>query len=341
MTSVSGQSSSQLEPLPADTILGDRGVTDVLRLLGAGAAGAILMALGDGSLRTMELTKRVHGYAPRTVYRHIAKLAEIGAIEREEERGMPSKVVHRLTDSSGTDLHHLVDAYATVSLERFANGDVGGRSWGSLALLAELWESGIYADLNSESRTATELAGMGHALSFHQVSRRTDLFVLGGLISEVPDGGRRRHFQLTNQARRGMALIAGLGRWRENHVVAAGESGLTTLETAEVLRTALPLLMLPDHGGKNFELSVRPPGRSSETGETVWAEVKLDKSVIGTEGPLAELDGWGGGKVRVWIDALLLGAIDGIKVSGGDDPLVAACLRGLHTALWEKEKPER
>jgi DNA-binding HxlR family transcriptional regulator len=324
--------------LSDDTILGERGVTDVLRLLGAGATGAILMALGDGSLRTKELTKRVQGYTPRTVYRHVTKLAEIGAIEREEDQG--SKVVHRLTDSSGTDLHRLVDAYATASLDRFANGEVGAQSWGSLALLAELWDSGIYGDLNGESRTATELAGMSHGLSFHQVSRRTNLFAIGGFISEAPSKGRRRLYQLTSQARRGMALIAGLGRWREDHVVAAGASGLTMPETAEVLRTVLPLLILPEHGGKSFELSVRAPDRSTEKGETVWAEVKLDESVIGAEGLPAQLDGWGGGRVRVWIDALLLGVTDGVEVGGCDDPLVADCLRELHTALWEEKKHE-
>jgi DNA-binding HxlR family transcriptional regulator len=335
---MSGQSSSHLDALPDDAILGEQGVADILRLLGAGASGAILMALGDGSLRTKELTQRVPGYAPRTVYRHIAKLVEFGAIERDEDRAVPSKVVHRLTDSSGTDLHHLVDAYATASLERFANGDVGGRSWGSLTLLAELWDSGIYGDLNGDSHTATELAGMSDRLTFHQISRLTNLFAIGGFISEVSDGGRRQHYQLTSQARRGMALIAGLGRWREDHVVAVGESGLTMLETAEVLRTVLPLLILPDHGGKSFELSVKAPDHISEEGKAVWAEVKLDEGVIGVAGPLAQLDGWGGGGVQVWIDALVLGSTDGITIGGFDDPLVADCLRGLHTALWEKEK---
>src|SRR5215207_4644526 len=71
---------------------------DVLRLLGAGATGAILMALGEGPLRTMELTERVPGYSPRTIYRYAGKLAQLEVVDREEEQGVPSKVLISLTD---------------------------------------------------------------------------------------------------------------------------------------------------------------------------------------------------------------------------------------------------
>src|SRR5690242_11597572 len=69
---------------------------NTLRLLSAGASGAILMALGPGPLRTKALTGRVRGYTPRTVYRYASKLTELGVIERQEEPGVPSKVVHSL-----------------------------------------------------------------------------------------------------------------------------------------------------------------------------------------------------------------------------------------------------
>ncbi len=212
-----------------------------LRLFGAGAAGSIVLALGDGPLRTKELTARVPGYAPRTVYRYVSKLAELGAIEREEEPGVPSKVVHSLADPCGVELHELVGAFARASLDILPDGEVVSHSWGSLTLLADLWESGMFQELNAGPCTATELAGVSHELSFHQVSRRTSLFVIGGLIRETEDGGRRRRYELTEQARRETAMIAGLGGWRERHLAPAGEPGLTAVETAELLRAALPL----------------------------------------------------------------------------------------------------
>jgi DNA-binding HxlR family transcriptional regulator len=108
-----------------------------LRLLSAGASGAILMALGDRPLRTKELTEHVPGYAPRTVYRYASKLAELGVIERHEKPGVPSKVVHNLTDPCGRELYELVEAYAHASMTRLPNAQIDAHDWGSLRLLAD------------------------------------------------------------------------------------------------------------------------------------------------------------------------------------------------------------
>src|SRR5215212_1116746 len=99
-----GFSDMGIEPAQEeDACVAGASTADVLRLLGAGATGAILMALGEGPLRTKELTQRVPGYAPRTIYRYSGKLAELDVIEREEEPGVPSKVVHTLTEDCGSE----------------------------------------------------------------------------------------------------------------------------------------------------------------------------------------------------------------------------------------------
>ena len=319
---------------------GDRGNVDelgvayVLRLLSGGASGAILMALGKGELRTKELTERVPGYAPRTIYRHAGRLTDIGVIEREEEPGVPSKVVHRLSHPSGTDLYQLVDAYAKVSLGRLPSGEIDAHSWGSLALLADLWESGMIEELNFGPRTATELARVEHGLSYHQVSRRANLLAIGGLIRELPHGGRRRCYTLTEKARGAMALIAGLGRWRRRHVMPEGRAGLTPPEAATLLRTALPLLVLPRHRGKTFSLGIVEK-EESEDGEMVWGRVEPSGSVIGSAGPAGNPHGWGHGRVETWVDALLSGTHSSLRAEG-DRSLIEACLSGLHAVLWKR-----
>lgn len=235
-------------------------VARVLRLLGAGASGTIMVTLGNGPLRTKELTDRIPGYAPRTIYRYAGKLARLGIIDREEERGVPSKVVHRLSDPCGTELHDLVQNYANASLARLPGGEIGAHDWSSFSLLADLWESGMIEELNLDPRSATELSRGPHGLSFHQVSRRAGMFASGGFIEEVGEGGRHRRYKLTAKARRGMALIAGLGRWRRRHVVPEGTSGLTARQVAELMRTVLPLVVVPHHGGKSLELRIEPVG---------------------------------------------------------------------------------
>jgi DNA-binding HxlR family transcriptional regulator len=315
----------------------DLGIADILRLLSSGAGGAILMALGKkGPLRTKELTERVPGYAPRTIYRYAGKLAEIGVIEREEEPGVPSKVVHQLSHPHGTDLYTLVDTYASTSLGRLPSGEIDAHSWGSLALLADLWESGMLEELNFGPRTATELAQVEHGLSYHQVSRRASLFAIGGLIRELPGVGRRRCYTLTEKARRAMALIAGLGRWRRRHVVPEGGTGLSAAEAAIVLRAALPLLELPKHGGKTFRLEVLEAGEEpGGEGELVWASVEPGGSVTGLADPASYVDGRGRGTAGAWIDALLSGS-HGELQTDGDRRLIEACLLGLYSALWKR-----
>lgn len=321
-----------------DEALGECGVAAVLRLLGSGATSAILTALGDGDLRTMELAERVPGYTPRTVYRYVSKLVEIGAVEREEEQGVPSKVVHRLIDPCGVDLCRLVEAYATASMKRLSDGGIDIHSSGSLALLAEMWESGLFEVLNLGPCTATELAHLGHGLSFHQVSRRTNLFVIGGLIAETPDGGRRRRYELTEQARRGMALVAGLGRWREKHVVPEMDPGITTLEAAHLLGAALPLVVLSGHVEKRLRITVVSSDGDRTANEDLLVEMAPEGAVTRPFEPTADVDGWARGKVAAWIDALLGERSSGsrIRVGGEDGPLVKVVLGALCELLWTR-----
>ncbi|HEX6456448.1 MAG TPA: winged helix-turn-helix transcriptional regulator [Solirubrobacterales bacterium] len=307
---------------------------DVLRLLSAGATGAILMALGEGPLRTKSLTEAVPGYAPRTIYRYAGKLAELEVIEREEEPGVPSKVVHRLSDPCGTELYELVNRFADASLTRLPDGRIDAHAWASLGLLADLWEAGMVEDLACEGKSPTDLARGPHGLSYHQVNRRAGLFKTSGLLSEWQGPGRRRCYGLTEKTRRKMGLLAGIARWRHHHVVAEDEEGMTAAEMATVLRVALPLAGLPEHRGKCLRLSVlSEDDAAGSEGEEVWAEVEGDGKVQSCAEAPADPDGWGRGKVATWIPVILDGRDDKVLV-GGEEALVSDSLRRLHETLW-------
>lgn len=298
---------------------------DVLRLLGAGATGAILMALGKGPLRTKALTERVPGYAPRTIYRYAGKLAELEVVDRLEEPGVPSKVVHRLSDPCGAELYELVDRFADATLTRLPDGRIDARAWASLGLLADLWETGLVEEMGCGARSPTELARGGHGLSYHQVSRRTGLFEAGGLLGASQGHGRSRCFELTERTRRQMGLLAAVARWRGRHVGGTAEAGLTAGEMATVLRAALPLVELPDHSGRCLQLGV--------DGEEVWAEFEADGSLCSCAGPAAETDSRADGAVEAWIAALLDGGSGALRFDGEEKPL-ADCLAALHDRLW-------
>jgi DNA-binding HxlR family transcriptional regulator len=293
----------------------------------------ILMALGEGSLRTMELTERVSGYSPRTVYRYATRLTESGLIDRDEEQGVPSKVVHRLSDPGGRELYELLETYANAAMSPLPNGQIGGAEWAALALVAEMWEAGMIDQLNLGPKSLTELARGEHGLSFHQVSRRAGLFVRSGLIREIPEGGRHRRYALTGKTRRVMGLLAGIGRWRRRHVVPKGSSGLSTGEAADLMRAALPLVTLPDHAGKSFELRIAPLGAGGTGAEPVWGGVEADGAVDNRTTALEGVDGAALGTVAAWVDSVLDGPNGGLEVNG-DRALIDDCLRTLHASIW-------
>jgi DNA-binding HxlR family transcriptional regulator len=312
---------------------GEPTTTDVLRLLSAGASGGILMALGKGPLRTKELTERISGYASRTIYRYATRLTQIGVVERDEEPGVPSKVVHSLTEPRGREFYELIDAFARVSLEQLPNGEIQESEWGALALIADLWESGMIDQLNLGPKSLTELTEGGHGLSFHQVSRRANLLVRGGFIEEAAASGRHRRYALTAKARRVMGLVAGIGRWRRRHVVPGGATGLSVADAAGLMRTVLPLVVLPDHAGKNFELKIVSVGETEAAEEPVWGGIGEDGSVVNYPAPLEPVHSAAHGNVMAWVDSVLDGPRNGLKVKG-DPQLIADCLRHLHATLW-------
>ncbi|HYQ77755.1 MAG TPA: winged helix-turn-helix transcriptional regulator [Solirubrobacterales bacterium] len=304
----------------------------VLRLLGAGASGPILMALGREPLRTMELTERVAGYSPRTVYRYATRLTQLGLIDRHEEEGVPSKVVHSLSER-GRELYDLVAVYAAVGMKRLRGGEIGGAEWAGLALVGELWELGMIDQLNRGPKSLTELSDGEHGLSFHQVSRRAGLFARSGFIREIPGAGRYRRYALTDKTRMAMGLIAGIGRWRRRHVVPSGSPGLSVGEAAGLMRTALPLVFLPGHAGKSFELGIASPQEADGSAEPVWGGVVADGSVVNHPAPPENVDGAAHGNVPAWVDSVLDGPRNGLRVKG-DAELIADCLGALHASLW-------
>jgi len=315
----------------------DSSVADLLKLIGTGVSGEILAALAQKPLRTGCLTERVSKCAARTVYRHAGKLAQEGLIVREEGDGVPSVVTYRLS-GPGDELFRLLDAHAPCALSETPAGPEDGW-WTSLALLGEMWSSGWLAELSSGPRSLTELSELTSGMSFHQVNRRVHLLCERGLLCESAHTGRGKRYKLTESTRRRMALIAGIGSWRERHGDAETQRGLTGPETATVLRVALPLVRLRDQPGTQIMLGVvSAHGASGGRG----TEVLLVK--VGRGGYLRcvsesnrPADAWAAGTVDLWLSALIDGNRDRMRM-GGNVAAIETCLAELRTVLWNTQE---
>jgi DNA-binding HxlR family transcriptional regulator len=287
-------------------------VGGILRLLSGGATEAILLALGDGPLQTKVLTHRVRGYTPRTIYRYLPKLARLGLVERSGGPSGSTKVVNTLTAEAGRDMCALVERFALASMTRLPGGQVELGTWGSLGLLADLWEAGVVDALSHGPRSPTELVQRQRGLSYHQVNRKIRQFREAGFVADTSrSGDRQRSYTLTEKARRTMGLIAAVGRWRQLHLPGEG-MGLAPDEMATVIRAAMPLSTLELGDPAGMEIWVAD-GR-------VVVDIQPGSAAITARGEVGD-----------WLEALVDGESE-LEIA--EDGVAEELLASLYDRLW-------
>lgn len=305
-------------------------VVDLLRLLTEGPCGSLFLTLGEGPLRTGELTRRLQGYAPRTVYRHMAKLLQAGLVERRKEEGVPSTVVYRLARSKGRSLFKLLLRHEGV----FGNPAMDQEAWTKLLLLGELCELGWIEQLGEGSRSSTELAESAVGVSFHQAHRRVQLLRENNLLAEVGLTRRSSQYQLTEQALRGIAVMLDLARWRQRYVLADPSPGVTVPEVIAALAAWLPQLEDDEQPGAAVKLGVAgllEPG-GAKGSETLTKRIGRDGEGAAGSQDDGNIAAWAAGTTHHWLSALLDGRLDQIRL-GGDVRLANSCLKQLHEGL--------
>jgi|GEM_PF-887553 len=310
-------------------------LASVLRLIGSGAGGPILMALGAGPLRTQQLTDRLSHLSPRSAYRHIGNLREHGLIARQEEPGVPTRVVLSLTDPLGRDLCRLLRSFVDSTMGNLPRRGNGAEPWEALAVLGDFWELGLIDELSEGTRSVIEMARTCHPMTYHQVNRRAGLFATYGLAMSFNANGNGKCYELSDEGRRCMGLIAGIGRWRQRHLLENGSPGLAVEEMATVLRATLPLVRLPEYGGRCIDLEVS--GTADENGyratRSLRGQIDRDGTIRCEHRSRTSADGSAAATINTWFGVLLDGNRGRVKV-GGDLPLVDSCLTQLYDGLW-------
>jgi DNA-binding HxlR family transcriptional regulator len=295
----------------------DVSVEEVLRLLSTGAPGEILLSLlRQGPSQTKVLTHAVKGYTARTTYRYLPRLAEIGALERDDDPEGAARVVHTLSEPAGEELAALLDRFAGSSMTRLPGGQVDSREWTALGLLADLWEAGVVEALSRGPTSPSQLTRRRCPLSYHQLNRRSSRFKAAGYFQEDARSRRqRRVYALTPKARRTMGLLVGIGRWR-HHSLESDPEGLTMAEMATALRALLPLANGAEDGGRALRLCIERPGEAGE----LW----IGDDTGGRP--------WARGTIGNWTDLLLDGEME--LETGGDSALARERLTALYENLW-------
>lgn len=306
-------------------------VSDVLRVLGVGVNHAILRGLGEGPLRSEELTHGFTHYAERTVERHLPELIGLAAIAQHRDvHSVPPAVTYELTRRAGRGLLGII---ATDPLPAGPDSDLRAETEAAakFKLLAAAWSTEIVEHLSCEPRRHSELDDEIATLTHHQLGRLLRRLAAARLLATVPSSEGHRCYRPTDKMRREVALtISAVGRWHRRHV-RGEEAGLTVPEMASILRCALPLVRLSDRPNEALNLTVVGEGRQSVS---LWARIDGDGVLHCGRGEGEAPSASVSGTVATWIALLLEDKRGRVRV-GGDGSLVDACADALQQRLHE------
>lgn len=277
----------------------------------------------------MRLADRLPQYAPRTIYRQTAKLAAVGLVERSQEEGVPATVRYRLTDPSGRALCRFLRSHVGVIAREGPGPVMDEARCTDLYLLAEAWELGWIEDLSSHGGTATEMAEVTPGFSFHQVARRLQLLRSHGLLRESRRRGRGHRYQLTDRARRDVASLLEVARWRRRHLLRDSAAKATVPEVVAGLKALVPLAQVSASPGQCIELGIAGDlGDEGAKGTRKLAATIRGDGLACVEGSAGRRNTWAVGTAGTWIAAILDGSRGRMQV-GGDLLLVDSFLRQL------------
>lgn len=305
----------------------------VLRLLAADPSAAIVSSLAEGPVRSGRLKEQLPAHSPRTVYRRLEELERLGVIDRQRLNLNPPAIAYALTSPAGRGMLDVVEGPMDGWLRLQAGQRVGERPSGSLALLAESWETQIFHALSCEERSLTELAEQTR-LTLHQAARRAKRLAAAGILDRRTGKDRITRYLLSDIGRLGAAVIGAATRWEAAYLVEPSTGSLDLEDCTALLAGALSLPRLPPHSGRVLGLTVEaePNGRREPRIASLWAEVREAGAVTCGFGPATDPDAWAHGSVPAWLAALVEGKRGALRV-GGDNALVDAHLTRLHARL--------
>lgn len=315
----------------------------VLSLCAGPLTVPILRAHADGPLRFPELRERIGGAAQTTLRGQIAHLREIGALVKHESGGMPFSV----TNALGPPGLALIEVAGVLEawLGQAPQGPVPLGSEQSKAAIRALiggWGSTILRALAARPLSLTELDGLIPQLSYPAIERRLAAMRVARQIEQVPGQGGARPYAVTQWVRQAVAPLAVAGRCECRYLTDEAEV-VTRIDIEAAFLLAVPLVILEDTGDRSCLLAVDPSlGNGEKIGSArphpglagVRVEIEEGRVTACVSRLESESKAWALGTVETWLDALIEGRRDGLRIGGDEPDLVSALVAGLHGELY-------
>lgn len=318
----------------------------VLSLCAGPLTVPILRAHTDGPLRFPELRERIGGAAQTTLRGQIGSLRGIGALAKHERGGMPYTVENELTDTGRAVL--LAADVLEVWLACAPQGSISlgsEQAKGAIRALIGGWGSTMLRALAARPLSLTELDGLIPHLSYPAIERRLSAMRAARQVEQRQGQGGGRPYTVTPWVRQAVAPLAVAGRCECQHLTREAEM-VTRIDIEAAFLLAVPLVALPGGRGGSCLLAVDTGQVDPDTGDLQrLAGVRVEVEDGRVTSCVSKLESnprtWALGKVEAWLDALIDGQYDKLRVGGGDPALVNALLEGLHSSLFTKGRSRR
>lgn len=311
----------------------------VLSLVGAPLSVPILRAHLDGPLRLPDLRERIGGAAQTTLRGQVGNLRGIGALERQVRSGMPYTVENELTPIGIEVLAvaEVVEAW----LARAPQGPIplgSESSKGAIRALIGGWGSTMLRALAARPLSLTELSSVINDHSYPALERRLSAMRAARQLELKPDGDRgAKPYGVTEWTRQAVAPIAAAGRC-ECRYLAQSTTPLTRIDIEAIFLLSVPLVDLDvtRSGACLLAVDTGSAGSGKTIDRLAGVHVEVEDGAITTCSSRLEHNPqtWALGSTSAWVDAILEGNTERLRIGGDGVKLAEELLQRLHTSLF-------
>jgi DNA-binding HxlR family transcriptional regulator len=298
----------------------------------------ILRAHLDGPLRLPDLRERIGGAAQTTLRGQVGNLRGIGALERHVRGGMPYTVENGLTDVGRGVLAvaEVVEAW----LARAPQGPLvlgSEPAKGAIRALVGGWDSTMLRALAARPLSLTELSSVIGDHSYPALERRLSAMRAARQV-EPREGGERggKPYGVTEWTRQAVAPIVAAGRCECKHLAKVTEP-LSRIDVEAAFLLSVPLVDLDITRSGLCLLAVDTSSVRDEAAVNRLAGVHVEIEGGAVTSCRSRWEGeprtWALGSIESWLDAILEGRLERLRIGGEDQELAAVLIEKIHHSL--------
>lgn len=298
----------------------------------------VLRAHREGPQRLADLQEQISWSAQSTLRAVLGGLCDVGALERETVRKIPYAVATSLT-TAGTEILEVGEVLETW-LARCPSGPIAIESEEAkvaVKALAGGWNSTLIRALSSGPSTLTELDGLIPDISYPALERRLQWMRSTRQIEAVESDARGTPYVVTDWLRRSIAPLSAAGRCEGRYMLAEA-APITAIEVEAAFLLSLPLAPLPpeDAGTCMLAVQVDPVREKGEGHGLAGTLVEVEQGKVASSIPTVSSapPSWAVGTPEAWLDAVIDGVPEGLRIGGADPQLPVDLVNGIHFALF-------